>query len=208
MAVTVRFSQYGRYYGNTYASGTSNYMTLNQMKVNAVCIYNFLHANGWTLNAIAGILGNMEAESGMNPGIWQNNDVGNTSGGYGLVQWTPATKYLNWVIPGGDPSTMENNIGRILYELENNLQWIPTERFPYSFETFSHSNDTPENLASAFLFNYERPASPNEESRRTKALYWYIYLGGHIGKMKYAETHFKWVIYANKLRKKYNLKNK
>lgn len=82
----------------------------------------------------------------------------------GLVQWTPYTKYTNWV--QGDPSTMDNNLSRIIYEVQNNLQWIPTSQYNYSFSDFTHSTDTPYNLAMAFIVNYERPADPNQPSRR------------------------------------------
>lgn len=87
--------------------------------------------------------------------------------GYGLVQWTPYTKYTNWVT--GDPSTMDNNLSRILYEVANNIQWgagaygTP----PYDFETFTHSTDTPYNLAINFLKYYERPAQLDYSRRNT-----------------------------------------
>lgn len=61
---------------------------------------------------------------------------------------------------------MDNNLSRILYEVQNNIQWIATQEFNYSFLEFSHSNDTPYNLAMAFLKNYERPANPNQPIRR------------------------------------------
>lgn len=47
----------------------------------------------WTTEALAGMGGNMQAESGMNPWRWQGDSV-STSGGYGLPQFTPASGYL------------------------------------------------------------------------------------------------------------------
>lgn len=47
------------------------------------------------------MLGNMETESTINPGIWQSLNSGNASGGFGLTQWTPATKYINWANNNG-----------------------------------------------------------------------------------------------------------
>lgn len=61
---------------------------------------------------------------------------------------------------------MDNNLSRIIYEVQNNLQWIPTSQYNYSFSDFTHSTDTPYNLAMAFIVNYERPADPNQPSRR------------------------------------------
>ena len=200
MAASIRMGEYGTYIGNTFDS--SNYLTYNQMKVNAKYIYECLKDKGWTLNAVAGMLGNMQRESTLNPGIWQNNDVGNTTGGYGLVQWTPATKYIDWLLPGSDASTMDNNISRILYELENNLQWISTGEYPMSFEEFTKSTGRPEDLASVFLYNYERAGVSAENERRENALNWYLYLGGNFPTNQVKPHRFPWVIYANKLRNK------
>jgi hypothetical protein len=77
--------------------------------------------------------GNMQSESAINPGRWQSDIVmpsDPTYAGYGLVQWTPYTKYTNWIVNQGfsDPSEMDANIFRILYEVANNLQWIATSR--------------------------------------------------------------------------------
>ena len=200
MAASIRMGEYGTYIGNTF--NTSNYLTYNQMKVNAKYIYECLKDKGWTLNAVAGMLGNMQRESTLNPGIWQNNDVGNTTGGYGLVQWTPATKYIDWLLPGSDASTMDNNISRILYELENNLQWISTQEYPMSFKEFTKSTGRPEDLASVFLYNYERAGVSAENERRENALNWYLYLGGNLPTYEVKPHRFPWVIYANKLRNK------
>ena len=200
MAASIRMGEYGTYIGNTY--NTSNYLTYTQMKVNAIYIYKAFKDKGWTLNAICGMLGNMQRESTLNPGIWQSNDVGNMDGGYGLVQWTPASKYINRLLPGDDASTMDNNIKRILYELANNLQWISTTTYPMSFQDFTTSRDTPENLASVFLYNYERAGVAAESERRRNALNWYLYLGGVLPEYQTKPKHFKWVLYANKLRNK------
>lgn len=118
----------------------------------------------------------------------------------GLVQWTPYTKYTNWILPS-DPSTMDNNLSRILYEVANNLQWIATSQYNYSFSDFTQSTDTPYNLALAFLANYERPADPNQPARGTQAEYWYQFLGG-ITPIIIKKKKFKWVLYARKLRSK------
>ena len=120
MGLEQRTGKFGAYWGNTYDSSTS--LKQSQMEVNAKYIYSYLSSEGWTLNAIAGILGNMQSESSINPGRWESDRVGGNpdSHGYGLVQWTPYTKYTNWV--SGDPSTMDNNISRILYEVDNNIE--------------------------------------------------------------------------------------
>lgn len=110
----------------------------------------------------------------------------------GLVQWTPYTKYTEWV--SGDPSTMDNNLSRIIYEIENNLQWIPTQTYNFSFEEFSKSELSPYELGLAFLSNYERPAEPNQPQRGTQAEFWFEFLGGIVTK----KNNKKWLLARNK----------
>lgn len=155
------------------------FLTEAEMKVNARFIYAYLTTRGWTAQAVCGMLGNMETESTINPGIWQNLDAGNTSLGYGLVQWTPSTKYTSWCSERGlDPSTMEAALERIIYELDNGLQYYPTDSYPLTFAEFKTSTQTPAYLANAFLLNYERPADQTQPARATQATKWYSYLKG------------------------------
>jgi len=152
----------------------NRYLTLEEMQSNAQYIFNYLTAVGWTVNAVCGVLGNMQTESTINPAIWQSLDEGNLSGGFGLVQWTPATKYLDWASANNlTPEAMDSNLLRILYEVENNIQWINSSM---TFEEFTQSNDTPYNLAIMFLTYYERPANPNQPARGNQANYWFQYL--------------------------------
>jgi hypothetical protein len=154
-------------------------LTNEEMTVNANYIYSFLLSKGWTKNAIAGILGNMQSESSINPNRWQSDNIGNLQGGYGLTQWTPATKYLNWADSLGYAWTdIDGQIDRLQYEVENGIQWIATTNYPMSFQEFIKSTDTPYNLALAFIANYERPLDPNQPIRGTQAQYWYEHLQG------------------------------
>lgn len=197
MAVNLRTGIYGQYWGSFYNQSGS--LSSLQKKINAIYIYNYLNNAGWTLNSIAGVLGNMERESYINPGCWQSGRVGFLTVGYSLVQWTPGAKYVDWLPSGSDPSEMDNALSRIIYELNNNLQWISTTAYPMSFQEFTQSLDTPENLASAFLKNYERAGVSAESIRRTNARKWYEFLGG-ISPIREKKNKFKWVLYANKLR--------
>lgn len=122
----------------------------------------------------------------------------------GLVQWTPYTKYTNWIVNNGysDPSEMDANLHRIKYEVENEIQWIPTSSFDFSFEEFKNSTDSPYNLGLAFLANYERPADPNQPNRGTQAEQWFEFLGGITPTPPitlFKKRKFKWVIYSRKL---------
>ena len=160
----------------TFVTG-NRWLSQEEMETNARYIYGYLSPLGWSLNAIAGMLGNMQTESGINPGIWQNLDAGNTSLGYGLVQWTPATKYIDWCGERSiDPSHMDSALQRLEYELANGLQYYPTDSYPETFAEFKTSTKSPSYLGMAFLANYERPAEPNQPARGTQAEAWYTFL--------------------------------
>lgn len=175
---TLRTGTYGAYYGTNYISSMA--LTEIEMTLNASYIYNFFHAKGWTNKAIASILGNMTTESSLNPGRWQSDNVGNYYGGYGLVQWTPATNYTNNAYLGnnysGDPSEMDSQLNYILYELENNLQWITTDDYPISFKEFTQSNKSITYLTTAFLKNYERAGVENLDHRIEWSEKWYEFI--------------------------------
>lgn len=184
----LRSGTYGDYYGSYW--GESAALTSDQMEVSAFYVFSALINKGWTPEAIAGLLGNMQHESSINPGRWQSDDVGNVSMGYSLVQWTPSTNYTEWCAAEGrsDPSEMDNAIARILYELENGLQWISTSGYPLSFSEFSQSTGSPYDLACAFAWNYERSytvlygtEAEQEALRQLRggaAESWYTYLTG------------------------------
>jgi hypothetical protein len=47
-----------------------------------------------------------------------------------------------------------------------------------TFDEFTQSTDTPENLAYVWLYNYEAPANLDQPQRKTQARSWYDTLGG------------------------------
>lgn len=176
MALIQRTGKYGTYWGNTYDS--SNALSESQMQLNATYIYSYLTDKGWSINSIAATLGNMSVESSLNPGRWQSDRVGgDTSGhGYSLCQWTPYTNYTDWV--DGDPSEMDNALSRIIYELDNGLQYIPTDSYPESFSEYTKSTKDLTYLTTAFLKNYERAGVEHLETRIEWSNTWYEYLTG------------------------------
>ena len=103
---------------------------------NILRIYDYLHAEGYADGCIVGILGNVMAESSLNPWLWENN-IYSLSNGYGLFQFTPASEYINasWIpdwapnestsiqTPGSDP---DDALGQ-LYALVNDTfeKWLP-----------------------------------------------------------------------------------
>lgn len=154
----------------------NRYLSMSEMQNNADIMYAFFTEKGWTVNAISAMFGNMQTESTLNPGIWEN--LVPFVGGYGLVQWTPYTHYSEWA--GADwQDNGQKEMERIIYELENHLQWISTSLYPMTFREFSQSEKPPAYLAQAFLYNYERPTVKPQPARSKQAEYWYEYLAGH-----------------------------
>lgn len=159
---------------------------------NVMKIVSELMPLGWTVNAIAGIVGNIEAESGFNPWRWQS-DTQNLTGGYGLFQYTPATNYINSSLAqqqtGFAPNYPIGNGGQndgsaqLMFMMENNVgggpQYIPTVLYPLSFSEFQQSTESPEYLASAWLKNFERAGVEVEEQRRANARYWFEWINDH-----------------------------
>lgn len=157
------------------------YLGTSDQQNNAICCWNWFGTNGWTLNAVAAMLGNMQTESTINPGIWESLTV-DTSRGFGLVQWTPATKIIEWA-----PTTYQQGntqCARIDYETtQGSLQWFsnsaaPITSPPITFAEFKVSTLDVATLANYFLWYYEHPANVNQPNRATQAETWYSYLLG------------------------------
>lgn len=140
-----------------------------------------------TINGIAAICGNMEKESSINPGIWENLDP--YWRGYGLTQWTPYTKYSEWAGPGWE-NNGDKEVERLIYESRNNIQWFDNPEAPLiglpvsppiSLYDLLTSNLDPGRLAEYFLCYYEHPGSvtASHQERITLANKWYEYLVGH-----------------------------
>lgn len=160
---------------------TNNYLTQTQMQNNAACTWQYFRPQGWSRNAVAALCANMEYESNINPGLWESRiswPSDPSSHGYGLVQWTPYTKITNWLRTNGYEYT--SGIGqcdRILAESKGQYeQWYSTSSYPISFAAWTVSTDDPGELAYAFMYNYERPASLNQPGRKTAAAKWFTYL--------------------------------
>ena len=181
----------------------NRYLDLSEMQNNAIIIYRYLNqTRGWTLNAVAGMLGNMQIESTINPGVWQNLDENNYNLGFGLVQWTPATNYTNWA--NSKNYDINDGYGQLQWideETVNAGQWIATSEYPMSFDDFKISQDAPYNLAMAFLKNFERAGVEKENERKTAAVYWADFLAGvdpddgMDDKDKKKKNKYNWVLF-------------
>lgn len=144
------------------------------MTANAYMVYSFFNKKGFTAEAIAGLLGNMQAESGINPGRWQ----GGHGPGYGLVQWDPASNYMNYAsrnnIDINDADSNGEGQCNCVNECEAEGQWLPNSShgYTYTWAQFAQLTDV-DTAVYAFLWQYERPSKPHTENRITYAHYWY-----------------------------------
>lgn len=162
-----------------YEIGVAKYFSEDKKKNNAVEFYNFFSPKGLTLESICGMLGNIERESTLNPGIKQTTS---TSSGWGLIQWTPSTDLTNWCKKyrynwyDGTAQCI-----RINAEGEQTMDaggvWIPTASYPYSWDEFKALTDVNE-ATKAYLYERERAGAEALDLRLEYANKWYEYLGG------------------------------
>ena len=150
------------------------YLNATEQQHNAKLIQKFFTEQGWTAEAIAGMLGNMQVESTINPGLWQGRvvpaDIYTTEKGYGLTQWTPANKYITWADANMlDYKNGDNQMSRIQYERENNLQWSTDNILHYTWDDYVNSHESPETLARVFVWASERPEDPDIPLRQKYA---------------------------------------
>lgn len=156
------------------------YLSESQKQNNARKIFDRLSSYGWKLNPIAATLGNIEQESTINPGLWQSFAVGNTNLGYGLCQWTPATKIIGFAQDiGGDKSDGDLQLDYLHNETTTLGYWVKRHGYDISFKDFQKSTKDVKWLTSAFMWNYENPGKPHEENRWAYADKWQQFLSGY-----------------------------
>lgn len=162
--------------------GGNRFLSLTDQISNAQNVADYLVALGWHAGAIIGTVVNMSNESTVNPQIWQDL-VEDTRNGYGLVQWTPATKLINWCESRGlDYTDGDAQLQRIQYEAQNGLQWgeniyLPDPAMPdlphdppITFAQYTQLDDAV--LATRYwLAYYERPGYSGMLSRYQSASY-------------------------------------
>ncbi len=177
-------------------------LTAEQQEANALYIYQQLTERGWSKQAIAGLLGNIQQESHLNPGVWQVQN--NTRLGYGLVQWDDGADFLNWQegvvknrpisiaevnqLAVDDPTTLIDMQLEYLIWSSNtdthNLarRWFPTFGYgsPYKITYESYINSTADvaELTLVFHASYER-SSDNITRLYNRIAYaekWYQFL--------------------------------
>lgn len=127
---------------NERPSATSNNVLMGSDSKQTICLT--LKDNGYSNEAVAGLMGNMEAESGFRP-----NTV-NELGCVGIVQWCFSLANELKTTYGDSWSNIDSQLDFLLHELNND--------FP-SVNSYLHGNHTAEEHAYYFCMNFERPGA-------------------------------------------------
>ena len=159
----------------------------------------------WTAEAVAGMVGNMQSESGLNPWRWQSDrdDIGDPLKGYGLPQFTPASGYINdygrgvegyapslstsYQSAGANPSDGhaqiividEDRAGKYLNRTRYCDYWDISAAYP--FGSYKRLTDL-YTASTGWLFDYEFPADRSKavaDARYQNAVVVYEFLKGH-----------------------------
>lgn len=171
----------------------------DKQKNNAACIFSYFYFKGWTLNAIAGLCGNIMEESRFNPALLEQHvSYPREALGTGLVQWTPVKRDGSELNPlhlvfnalgysWDDYSNGTYQCDAINAEFEQSTgihdygiepQWytsLAPAQYRMSWSDYIKSKQDPGYLASVWEACYERPASVHPE-RQEYAKKWYEYL--------------------------------
>lgn len=138
-------------------------------------VWKYLTNVGYTKAQVAGIMGNMAMESGINPRRVQGTPTPSgdrdfpPSGsiGYGLVQWTPGTKILPYAdITNKSPSDLGFQLRLLVAQLKGDATTGISEG---EAGKDLAAAKTPEEAARSFMLKYERPADQSEEKQRIRA---------------------------------------
>lgn len=148
--------------GSYYAGGS---LTTKQQEVNALYICKYLTTIAepqWTLNAVAGLCGNIESECHFDPGL----EEAGPGSGFGLIQWTPGTIHSNWCADNGysDTASIDSQLAHIADEAKKGVSWnqendwgsINYEAKIPKYQNFATSVLDPYFLACAYAWCRER----------------------------------------------------
>ena len=154
----------------TWTDTPDAWLSSSQQIENAQLVANHFQGTDWTREAISALCGNMAHESSLNPNVWEYGYGHSLDRGYGLVQWTPASKYIDWANARGlQYDKGDSQLARIDYEVDQNIQWIADglqrrygagDKYDFSFADFRQNTGgySASELTEAFMWNYEGPA--------------------------------------------------
>lgn len=178
----------------------SSELSEEEMKNNANIVIETYQKMGISDVTISAILGNMQSESSINPGRYEDAGIG-----YGLVQWTPPTDLTNACQHLGlSPYTSGDiQLAVILSDVRNEIpglpQWLSGAGSISPYYNSGVTSDmlgitgaqflsnsigwSPEKLAILFMACYLRPeydpGTNHYTQRKANAAKWYEYIRGY-----------------------------
>lgn len=151
---------------------------------------------GWTENSASAVIGNFQSESALNPGQFEHGYNYSMSHGFGLGQWTPATKISNY-IGSTNKDDMSDGAKQMLYFLatpgqystyflnpDGSSNYYSESGLPYitNMADFSRSNASISDLTKLWAICWERPGASYYHSsinnRITNATHWFNEFSG------------------------------
>lgn len=156
-------------------NGFQVWLSETQSLANAQLVVDFLYTadKDWSKESISALIGNMRHESSINPNMYEYGYSESADRGFGMVQWTPRSKFWNWAISAGYDEAArrsgDSQLARIDFEVENNIQYIANghqrrygqgNKYDFSFAAFrsNEPNLSVNQLTEAFMWNYEGPS--------------------------------------------------
>lgn len=155
------------------ASDSRTEQTVSQssgdMTSNGLVVAKKLAAKGLSKAAVAGVLGNLQLESGINP---KQAQIGG-GGGFGLAQWTPRSKIRAWLDANGmtdvSDDDLEGQATMLASEATRKSAWAGHDT---EYDDWKSTSD-PKKAAVDFRAGYERAGVPNDALREQYAQDWY-----------------------------------
>lgn len=151
----------------TWLNEFQSWLSESQSLQNAQKVVDFLYTDSkdWSKESISALIGNMRHESSINPNMYEYGYDWSQDRGFGLVQWTPRSKFWDWgSAKGYNESQLRSGdaqLDRIDYEVENNIQWIAKDSVfnGLTFKEFRTNSRglSVDDLTEAFTWGYERP---------------------------------------------------
>ena len=163
-------------------------LTAEQKQQNGMTLAQTFFYQGWTLEAVCGMLGNVFGEGLGNPGQWEIGYpiewTGGTSG-RGLVGWTPWQRLSNWLAANGyaddDPA---GQVAKMIEEWRNPdsepgyqfwvTSYLGERNYFDTYQDYSKGTLAADQMAKWFMNGYERPGNASSlPTRQSSALAWY-----------------------------------
>lgn len=151
----------------TWINGYQKWLSESESLKNAQKIVDYLYTDSkdWSKESISALIGNMRHESSINPNMYEYGYSWGADRGFGLVQWTPRSKFWNWGSSRGYSASQlrsgNSQLARIDYEVDNNIQWIAKSSVfnGLTFKEFRTNSRklSVNDLTEAFTWGYERP---------------------------------------------------